>query len=384
MRVCELSLVRSWRLPSGRSRHAATWTDQSKWVQIGVLGLRGTRKSGYWRSLERPSHVVAFIRYLSEMARRLEIAFDSQGFSPGSAVSNGPGVLKTSWDELVWSALTVGRPNRQYVFRNGIPSVYEALFRTSLLRMAIEQAGPTGWRLRRTTAAKTLDPTEKGAINYFLGLAISKLFASRLLATPWLMHLDVFRPQLNPVLSGRSRPDLVGEIKGRKGWIAMECKGRLSVPDATTKQKAKQQALRLQRINGQLPVLHIGAFAYFRSDVLEFYWEDPLVEGPTPRAIEVESGEEMWRHYYSPTLELVRARHAGLERSDQGLVVVEEADIQVGILPEVLKLLEVGQWNRARLVAEELTDASPDSEYHPDGIRVIAGPSWVERLDEEQ
>jgi hypothetical protein len=251
--------------------------------------------------------------------------------------------------------------------------------------MAVEQSGPSGWRLRRTAAARTLDPSEKGAINYFLGLAVCKLFADKLLGTPWLMHLDVFRPQLNAVLSGRSRPDLVGEIKGQQGWIVMECKGRLSVPDTTAKTKAKAQAQRVTSIDGQPPVLRIGAFAYFRSDVLEFHWEDPPDDATVARPIEVKSNEQMWRHYYSPVLELTRAqpRDAGA-LSHQRLLFVEDVDIQVGIHPAVLKLLELEEWNRARLVAEEVASSEPDSGYHSDGIRVVAGESWRRRFEEEQ
>ena len=95
-----------------------------------------------------------------------------------------------------------------------------------------------------------------------------------------MMHLDVFRPQLEPILRGRSRPDLVGEIRGRKGWIAMECKGRLSPPDENEMRKAKQQAVRLIRVNGSRPVLHLGAFSYFKGDTLRFYWRDPSPDEP--------------------------------------------------------------------------------------------------------
>ena len=140
----------------------------------------------------------------------LQIDYESEDFISGSGVTNGSSVLTTSWNELLWAALTVGRPNRQYVFRHGRASIYEALFRLSLVRMALEQAGPQAYRLRRTAAVRTLDPSEKGAISYFLGLTICKLFAHKLLGVPWMLHLDVFRPQLNVVLSGRSRPDLIG------------------------------------------------------------------------------------------------------------------------------------------------------------------------------
>ncbi len=141
----------------------------------------------------------------------LAIPYESEGFPPAGFIRNGHGLLQTSWDELLWAALTVGRPSRQYVFRHGNASIYEAMFRLSLTRMALEQSGPSARRLRRTDAAKTLDPSEKGAINYFLGVTVCKLFCERLLQTPWLLHLDVFRPQLDPDLRGRSRPDLVGQ-----------------------------------------------------------------------------------------------------------------------------------------------------------------------------
>ena len=87
-------------------------------------------------------------------------------FSPSAPVADGARVLTTNWDERLWSALTVGHPSRHYVFKVGRASMYEAIFRTSLVRMAVELSGPGAWRLRRTTAEKTLDPSEKGVINY--------------------------------------------------------------------------------------------------------------------------------------------------------------------------------------------------------------------------
>lgn len=143
----------------------------------------------------------------SSSKSNLRIEYESEGFSKKSGVGNGPSVLETSWDELIWAAVTVGRPNRQYVFKHGKASMYEALFRLSLVRMALEQR-PAGRRLRRTEAAKTLDPSEKGAISYFLGMTLCKLFSARLLRAPWLLHLDVFRPDLNVSFNGpiTSRP----------------------------------------------------------------------------------------------------------------------------------------------------------------------------------
>ena len=77
----------------------------------------------------------------------------------------------------------------------------EAIFRWSMVRMALQQRGPHGRKLVRTDLFKQMDPTEKGAVSYFLGLLTCKMFASKLLDAPWALHLDVFRPMLSPRVS---------------------------------------------------------------------------------------------------------------------------------------------------------------------------------------
>jgi len=291
---------------------------------------------------------------------------------------SGRHALTTSWDDLLWSAITVGRPNRQFVFQHGTASVYEALFRLSLIRMALEQAGQHGWRLRRTNAARTLDPTEKGAVSYFVGLAVCKLFAAKLLDAPWMLHLDVFRPALDVQLSARSRPDLVGQTRAGQ-WIALECKGRISAPDKKTIERAKQQAKRVVSVSGTAPSYHIGGFAFFKNDVLEFCWLDPDPEPEIRNPISVQPTSDTWREYYRPVLELVRSRQTYFAQMHEEpvLMPVEEADIKIGIEPSVLRHLDIGQWDGAR----EAAQATRPSEisYQVDGIAVVAGPSWLER-----
>ncbi len=314
--------------------------------------------------------------------RRVDIEYESEGFAAGAAVANGKATLSTNWNELLWAAFTVGRPNRQYVFKNGNALMYEAVFRVSMMRMALEQNSPGSRRLRRTTAAKTLDPSEKGAVNYFLGLVACKLFADKLLNAPWMTHLDIWRSQLGAVLTGRSRPDLVGKIRGGNNWIALECKGRVSKPDSDSKNKAKDQALRLVSFNGVAPALHIGGFAYFRSDVLQFYWRDPTPERPIRNPIHVEVAEADWSYYYGPVLDLVRASWSSrIEAPNEVLFPVEELDMQIGIDPVVLKLLEGEEWSAARTRAEEVSSAE-HPQYRGDGIRVVAGESWLRRFEE--
>ena len=309
----------------------------------------------------------------------LQIDYTSEDFPPGSPVTDGAAVLGTTWNELLWAAVTVGRPNRYYVFRHGTASRYEALFRWSLVRMALEQRGPTARRLLRTEAAKTLDPTEKGAVNYFLGMIICKLFCARLLNAPWAMHLDVYGQPLNPVLKGRSRPDLVAETSSHD-WVALESKGRSSPPNDDTKDKAKEQAEELVSINAVAPIFHIGCITYFRSNVLQFFWRDPEPpKGKPSKKIKLTHDDGVWRYYYQPVLDLIRSRSHYFKKMlhEAVLLPIKELDIEVGIHPLILKLLFHDQWADAKRMCHEGASVFKEAGYQPDGIRIVAGPTWL-------
>lgn len=307
------------------------------------------------------------------------IEYESEGFPAAAAVPNGFATLQFTWSELLTAAVTVGRPNRAYVFRYGVPSLYEAIFRWSLIRMALEQIGPAAQRLRRTDAAKTLDPTEKGAVSYFLGMTMCKLFASKLLDTPWLMHLDVFRAQVGAVLRGRSRPDLIGQSRTGQ-WTAFESKGRVTRPDATAKTKAKRQARRCTRVNATPVTYHIGAVSYFHNDVLRFFWRDPEPKDEGVRnAFTITVSDNDWFYYYAPVLDLVRSDHERYQQMlrERVLIRVEDADLEIGIEPQVLRLLSQEKWTAARDWCNEHTSTLRETETQPDGIRLVAGRSWL-------
>lgn len=294
----------------------------------------------------------------------LRIPYTSRDFPSGIASS---GHLQTDWDDLLGAALTVGRPNTAYVFAHGDPSYHEALFRLSLVRMAVEQRAFSG-ALYWTEAFRSLDPTEKGAVSYFLGMTICKLFASVFLRTPWLLHLDVFRSQLDPLLlGGRSRPDFVGQ-DDTGAWHAFECKGRSSAPNAEDRSKAKNQAKRLVRVDATDCSLHVGAISYFRRGALEFHWRDPDPEdADTLEPIKVGLPEDAWRYYYAPALALATA-----EPKDGRAA----ADVKVEIHDSILDLLLAGDWTAARGRAGQLGTAFRGRRFRADGLKVVAGESW--------
>ena len=311
------------------------------------------------------------------------IAYETEGFPAAAPIANGAADLTPTWSDLLWAGITVGRPNRQFVFQHGLASVYEALFRWSLIRMTLEETGVLMPRFARTTAARSLDPSEKGAVNYFLGMTLCKLFSAELLDAPWLLHLDVFRPQLDAVLIGRSRPDLVGQTQAGE-WLAIESKGRISPPDAPTKTRAKDQALRCVSVGGVAVSYHIGGIAYFRNDVLRYFWRDPQPAPLVPEnAIVLPFDDNLWQHYYRPARDLILSHREIVPQMlrEPISMPVESVDLQLGIHPFVLKLLVNERWSEAKQWCVDHLEILQEGDYQPDGIRVIAGPSWTLPFD---
>ena len=300
----------------------------------------------------------------------LRIPYASRDFPSRTRVRSS-GNLQTNWNDLLSAALTVGRPNRAHVFQHGKASYHEALFRLSLVRMALEQQKLSS-RLHRTEAFRSLDPTEKGAVSYFLGMTVCKLFASRLLGTPWLLHLDVFRDQLDvAVFRGRSRPDLIGR-DATGAWHAFESKGRSSVPTTEDRRKAKAQAQRLVSVDSTSCSLHVGAIAYFRQGALEFHWRDPNPDEPDRLdLLSLRLPEDAWRFHYEPALALVAAAEKPSHAETRAAI-----DVDVEIYPTIHELLLEGAWAAAHSLANELRPILHEHGFHPDGLKVVAGDSW--------
>lgn len=311
----------------------------------------------------------------------LQIPYETESFPPGS-VRSGSANLSATWDDLLWAAVTVGRPNTLYVFRHGDASRFEALFRWSILRMAVEQRRLAGRRLFRTEAAQSLDPTEKGAVNYFLGMTVCKLFAAKLLSTPWLLHLDVFGRGVRAVLRGRSRPDLIGQEQGTGRWHAFECKGRLSYPSATSKANAKRQAQRLVSVAGAPCSLHIGAITHFKRDVLSFYWRDPHPDSSD--AIDIRLAPP-WHYYYAPIAAVLAEYTTERDESERSPLTasVTNLDLEVSVHDSIRKPFLAGQWPAVREIAGRLHSVFEREGYQPDGLRVKAGPTWSKPFESE-
>ena len=286
--------------------------------------------------------------------------------------------LAVTWAELVWAAISVGRRELLHLFRYGPFSTFEIVYRAAVLYANLcETLANT---LTRSSAYDGLDPSEKSAISYFMGMTLAKLFADKLLDVPWLMHLDVYRDELQPILTaGRSRPDLVGQNSAQQ-WIAIESKGRTNEFDANPLERAKEQVENLASVQGTAITLNVAFLAYFDEGILECAINDPdkkktadgteVIDLPLTR-------EKLIEGYYRPFREwLPQARESQQETIGNNIYRVAylpEVDIAVGCNEDLLQGVDLPHVARTR------ERSSTETQYEaPDGLLVRVGELWSE------
>ncbi|MFA5783357.1 MAG: hypothetical protein WC962_00600 [Phycisphaerae bacterium] len=272
----------------------------------------------------------------------------------------------------------MGRANWLHVFQHGNPSLWEMVCRAAMVRMTLRTDGNTR-HYYCSSAFKALDPTEKGAVSYFVGMIMCKLFAGKFLNVPWLMHLDVYRDQLNArLLSGRSRPDLIGQSENGE-WVAFESKGRSSQPSQNDIRKAKMQAQRIISINDQPVRTNVALFSYYRNDRLQVYCEDPpsYSEG---KEIQLEiSPENLMMDYYLPLIKSVNSSDLQKQLETGEFTFIKQGDFSIGFKRGLLEYLLSENYKRAYeylLENKEISNERDEEAYNLDGVSVKAGESW--------
>jgi hypothetical protein len=284
----------------------------------------------------------------------------------------GEHALTTSIPALVWAAISVGKRQLGHLTLHGLYSLFEMIYRAAIIFANLRE-GPDGTILR-SSAYRGLDPSEKGAISYFIGLTLAKLFAHDLLGVPWLMHLDVYRQQLQPVLVGNEKPDLVG-LNANNDWVVVEAKGRTNDYSETALVKAKSQSQQLATIQGKQPVLRVGALAYFKANRLRFAMRDPKRDRHARKLLDLPLTKEMLLiDYYRPFRVWLRERRAVDPTTIDGhlyrVASLPEFDMAVGLSEE---------WTDAPPILSDAAKSRPLSSNEfvgKDGIFVSLGPSW--------
>jgi hypothetical protein len=224
-----------------------------------------------------------------------------------------------SWEELCRSAITVGRKSWADVLQFGTYSRYEMGWRLGILYANLRE-GPDG-ELQKTRAFERLDPSEKGAISYFLGLVVAKLVAERLFGVAWLLHLDVYSQSLNPTVHLGEKPDFVGMDTTRR-WVVIESKGRTHGITAALMQDAKRQTRSLRNIGGALPVLRAVVAGYFSGQRLRARVRDPEDYDNDASDLMIEA-PQLVRSYYQPLMEFIEVSdHKPRQDTETGSTII--------------------------------------------------------------
>ncbi|GGB20057.1 hypothetical protein GCM10011511_49720 [Puia dinghuensis] len=218
------------------------------------------------------------------------------------------------------------------VLSHGRYSEYELIYRLSIILANLTIGGKN--KLIKSAAFHHLDPSEKGAISYFIGLTVSKVFAEKLLDVPWLLHFDVYRNQLGTTSASgvRQKPDLLGRSKFGD-WIILESKGRANTLPRNLLDKGKAQTRTIQAIGGRTPHLRISAVTHFKGNELHFDWADP--EGSVEDAMDLNTTPDEYLSLYYRLVYMVLSTHEPFESNGYTLYSYPDLGITIGLLTSI-------------------------------------------------
>ena len=156
-------------------------------------------------------------------------------------------------------------------------------------------------RWTRSDAYDRLDPSEKVAVSYFLGMVQAELTAVLALGYTHLVHVDALLKEAGMPLGGK-RPDFLALSVPSKGptvfGATVEAKGRTNGFDKTALDKAKRQARMIPTIRGIGKPETVASEAYF-NDAEE--WSSVL-EDPEFASEEMQVGVESYLVAYYRTV----------------------------------------------------------------------------------
>jgi len=194
--------------------------------------------------------------------------------------------------ELVNEAVRVGTASHLGGYHRPF---LERLWRATMVWAFLEErdrAGAPSWA--SSQAFTELDPSEKGAVSFHLGLLQASTLTKRLLGLSDVVHVDAVLGLLGIPLVGR-RPDLVGydpahRKRASHGRVLIESKGRSTAAQSDVNDALRSAREQLQEFHGHnwnygyalvgpSPLLIASVGHFTRSG----YWQGALQDPPTAR-----------------------------------------------------------------------------------------------------
>lgn len=276
-------------------------------------------------------------RYMHH-SRMFDVPYQAEAF-PDSVARKG--VLHFDEADLAHALFVTGRAPGDRV-RYGDMSLWEWIHRTSLVPAYVRRS-PTG-RLMRSALADSLDRSEKVALSYALGQALTGIFAQRNLAVTHLMHVDRYAERWRVTFGATNRrADLFGRI-GPAKWVVAEAKGRSNGMEASLRDSLVAQKGSIRTVAGHPPTISFGSVASFpvlRGGVRGPMRLDAFDPKPSKEAIDVEVDEVRFlRAYYEPFIVAIRAGRRYEGRPGYVSASLGSIGVRVGLRQDLFAAVE--------------------------------------------
>jgi len=274
----------------------------------------------------------------------------------------------------------------------------------AVMVLASLEPDPVSGRWRKSHSYRRLDPSEKSAVSYFLGLTQAKITCELLLGVPHLIHLDAVLAVLGRPIRD-SRPDLPGfDPVSRAYGIAVEAKGRTNGRTAEVTAEAKKQAGLVPPVPGVPSDVGVVSVSSFDT---RGRWQAYLEDSPRSQGGQGTEDVGLLVAYYRPLVSAVQ--DAGIDREASDLATVARLpgmDMRLGLPADVVSIMsqvprpgrfpqagwgkqprdwpkpspatptQLGMAGAVNLADEDLEAQSPSYCTGLDGVSVELGPSW--------
>lgn len=314
-----------------------------------------------------------------------KISVTFRDFPSGHSLSKTPTrTLDFKVSELVWAAMSVGKGQVADMKAHANFSRLERRFRSYMLQahFLIDSKGA----VQPSSLFIGMDPSEKSAVSYFAGMAVTKLLLWRYFKVRWLMHLDVFHKDFSLKVGASERPDLFG-IDDSGGWHVVESKGRSRGHDLAALKKAKDQAKKVMSISGRAPKLSLGVLTYFSGKGLRCSVADPEPERDGGFSMSTEV-HRFLDEYYKSIIEMVGATPQAQrgERTLDGIsyqtAELDDSGIAIGYdvrIPDLVRKTML--FDTPSFLGSEINPRAPEPRdarhfVGPDGILIELDERW--------
>lgn len=293
-------------------------------------------------------------------------------FSGTYASLNGKRSIAVSKRKLLKFAMSIGLPLLRAGSRTSTHAIALSTYKSLALKCAIDF---TSTNLRRPAPYERMDPSEKGNISYWTGMALAGLVVDECLGVTRLMHAGAFRRLGRLKTNSRSRrlADLVGQDSAG-GWHVIESKARQGAPSAATRADWKIQSGTVNKIDGAQPRTR----SYSLVNVARTYSVD-LVDPARDKAytsVDIDfQADAVVKGYYDPVGEWLTEDRGTttIARERVPLVVrlagfdpVDGEFLFIGLREDALKVIQHGELP-ARLESRDLDDTFIGS----DGLVIV-------------